>query len=115
MLKKWNITLFITVYTVIAFVIYLIYYLFIAKKGYESGLYLFTLPTLFVLIKLLRISPIFMRFILIGYLLLLFVLSLFLVKEGHAAPWEGVAFVDLLFLFSFLFNRKSYLPPYFCR
>lgn len=101
----------ITIYTVLAFVVYLIYYLFIAKDGYGAGLYLFTLPTLFVLIKLFRISSILMRFILVGYLLLLYVLSVFLAHNGSVAPWEVVAFVDLLFLFSFLFNQNENDTP----
>ena len=109
-MKKLNFSVHFFLYSLLAYIFFLVYFVFIKKTDYFFGLYYFTLSYVFVFIKLFSTGvkrlPIIAAFAFIP-----FAISVFLTfADQPLQGWEVTGFIPVVILASYLFKSSAGSP-----
>lgn len=102
-MKKLNVTLPVFIFSLLAYVVFIVYLVLVKKSGYEDGIYYFALPYIFIFIKLLS-SDIRKLWHVTLFCALPFAASVYLSMKGSLPGWEISGFLPIVVLSSFLFK-----------
>lgn len=105
-MKKRDFTLSFFFYASIAYAFYLIYFVFIKKADYSSGIYYFTPSYIFVFIKFFSTGIKKIKSVVI-FTLIPFLISLYLTFNYIYAGWEVSGFIPAAVLASYLFKGSD--------
>jgi len=102
-MKKLNVTLPVFIFSLLAYIVYIVYLVLVRKSGYEDGIYYFSPAYIFMFIKLLS-SDIRKLWHVFLFSALPFAASVYLSAKGSLPGWEITGFIPIVVLGSFLFK-----------
>jgi hypothetical protein len=105
-MKKLNFTLTFFLYSILAYLFYIIVFVFIKQNDYGSGIYYFSPAFLFVFMKLYE-SGIKKMIPVTLFITIPFLISIYLTLQGHLAGWEVSGFLPVIVLMSYLFKSSD--------
>ena len=109
-MKKLNFSVHFFLYSLLAYIFYIIYFVLIKKTDYFFGLYYFTLSYVFVFIKLFSTGIKKLPWVAL-FAALPFAISVFLTFADHPFQgWEVSGFIPVVILASYLFKSSSGSP-----
>jgi len=109
-MRKLNFSVHFFLYSILAYIFYLIYFVFIKKTDYFFGLYYFTPAYIFVFIKLFSTGIKKLPWVAL-FALIPFAVSVFLTFADHPFQgWEVSGFIPVVILASYLFKSSGDLP-----
>ena len=109
-MKKLNFSVHFFLYSLLAYIFYLIYFVFIKKTDYFFGLYYFTPAYIFVFIKLFSTGIKKLPWV-AAFAAIPFVISVFLTFADHPLQgWEVSGFIPVAVLASYLFKSSGGSP-----
>ncbi|MBO4711112.1 hypothetical protein J5681_04280 [bacterium] len=109
-MRKLNFSVHFFLYSLLAYVFFLVYFVFIKKTDYFFGLYYFTLSYIFVFIKLFSTGIKRLPWI-AAFAFIPFAISVFLTFADHPLQgWEVTGFLPIVILASYLFKSSNGSP-----
>ncbi len=102
-MKKLNVTLPVFIFSLLAYVVFIIYLVLVRKSGYEDGIYYFAPGYIYLFIKLLS-SDLRKLWHVLLFCALPFSASVYLSTKGSLPGWEITGFLPIVVLSSFLFK-----------
>ena len=109
-MKKLNFSVHFFLYSLLAYIFYLIYFVFIKKTDYFFGLYYFTPAYIFVFIKLFSTGIKKLPWV-AAFAAIPFAISVFLTFADHPLQgWEVSGFIPVAVLASYLFKSSGGSP-----
>ena len=109
-MKKLNFSVHFFLYSLLAYIFYIIYFVLIKKTDYFFGLYYFTLSYAFVFIKLFSTGIKKLSWVAL-FAALPFAISVFLTFADHPFQgWEVSGFIPVVILASYLFKSSESSP-----
>ena len=109
-MRKLNFSVHFFLYSILAYIFYLIYFVFIKKTDYFFGLYYFTPAYIFVFIKLFSTGIKKLPWVAL-FAFIPFAISVFLTFADHPFQgWEVSGFIPVVILASYLFKSSGDLP-----
>jgi len=109
-MRKLNFSVHFFLYSILAYIFYLIYFVFIKKADYFFGLYYFTPAYIFVFIKLFSTGIKKLPWVAL-FALIPFAISVFLTfADSPLQGWEVSGFIPVVILASYLFKSSGDLP-----
>ena len=109
-MKKHNFSFHFFLYSLLAYIFFLVYFVFIKKTDYFFGLYYFTPAYIFVFIKLFSTGIKKLPWVAV-FAAIPFVISVFLTFADHPLQgWEVSGFIPVVILASYLFKSSAGSP-----
>ena len=109
-MRKLNFSVHFFLYSILAYIFYLIYFVFIKKTDYFFGLYYFTPAYIFVFIKLFSTGIKKLPWVAL-FAFIPFAISVFLTfADSPLQGWEVSGFIPVVILASYLFKSSGDLP-----
>ena len=109
-MRKLNFSVHFFLYSILAYIFYLIYFVFIKKTDYFFGFYYFTPAYIFVFIKLFSTGIKKLPWVAL-FAFIPFAISVFLTFADHPFQgWEVSGFIPVVILASYLFKSSGDLP-----
>jgi len=102
-MKKMNVTLTVFIFSLLAYMVYIVYLVLVKKSGYEDGIYYFSPVYIYLFIKLFS-SDIRKLWYIALFCALPFAVSVYLSAKGSLPGWEVTGFLPIVVLGSFLFK-----------
>ena len=102
-MKKLNITLPVFIFSLLAYLVFIIYFVLVKKSGYEDGIYYFAPGYMYLFVKL-AMSDIRKIWHVAIFSVLPFAVSVYLSAKGSLPGWEISGFLPIVILSSFLFK-----------
>jgi len=102
-MKKMNVTLTVFIFSLLAYMVYIVYLVLVKKSGYENGIYYFSPVYIYLFIKLFS-SDIRKLWYVALFCALPFAASVYLSAKGSLPGWEVTGFLPIVVLGSFLFK-----------
>lgn len=102
-MKKFNITVSFFIFSLLAYLFYVIAIVFIKKNGYGSGIYYFTPVYLFSIYKL-AASGIKRTWSVLIFTVIPFAISTYLSFRSYMPGWEVSGFIPVIVIMSYLFK-----------
>lgn len=109
-MKKLNFSVHFFLYSLLAYIFYIVYFVLIKKTDYFFGLYYFTLSYIFVFIKLFSTGIKKLSWVAL-FAFFPFAISVFLTFADHPLQgWEVSGFIPVVILASYLFKSSKGSP-----